>query len=252
MEAGKLVSARVGHHGQVEVKSSPSDLVTEVDRQSEQLIRSALQEHFPEMAVVGEEFGGHAGSDLVWYIDPIDGTTNFVHGLPGFTISIGLAKAGVPVAGVVYDPTADVLFSAAAGDGARRNGAPLHVCGSEELGGGTLVGTGVPSVEPGRSDAMNQIAAVAAVCPNIRNLGSAALHLCHVAGGAFAAFWQKRLHAWDACAGVIIVREAGGQVTDLQGKPWDASRESLVASNGPVHAALLDILRDAEKGCSRG
>lgn len=241
-EAGRHVRARVGRPGQIGHKSTLNDLVTEVDREVEVLLTEELQRRFPEHAVVGEEFGGDPKHGLVWYIDPIDGTTNFVHGLRGFTISVGLTQAGLPVAGAVYDPLSDELYSAAQGAGVRRNGVAVRVSGATDLGTG-LLATGVPSVDPGRTEALNLIPEVAQVCPNIRNLGSAALHLAYVASGILTGYWQETLRPWDAAAGVLLVREAGGMVTDFNGSPWTAVVGGLVASNGHVHRELLHTLR---------
>jgi len=237
VEAGRLVRPWAGRAPDVQAKSGPADLVTDLDRRSEALIRGLLQGRFPDHAICGEEAGGRTDRELVWYIDPIDGTTNFVHGLPGFCVSVGLCLAGRPVAGAVYDPVADELFSASLGAGARCNGRPLHPSAETSLDL-ALLATGFPPGE-GREAAWRQGHAVGG---RVRNLGSAALHLCYVAAGRLGGFWESGLRPWDVAAGIAILHEAGGRASTLAGAPWHAGVLGCVGTNGGIHDELLAVL----------
>lgn len=242
--AGRLVRPWAGRPRGLARKGAPADLVTDLDREAEAAIAGELRRRFPDHDLVGEESGGRAGAEYVWHVDPIDGTTNFVHGLPGFCVSVALARHGRPVAGAVYDPTADELFSARLGAGARANGRPLRVEATAALGEG-LFGTGIPPVHPGQDFALRSLAAVALRARNVRNIGSAALHLAYVAAGRLTGFWEPALHAWDCAAGVLLVREAGGRATDIAGSDWHTGLRGVVGTNGQVHDELLAVLREA-------
>ena len=239
--AGRLILPWAGRPSEVTTKSSPADLVTEMDRQSEALIRQMLLSRFPEHGLLGEEGGGRLDRELVWHVDPIDGTTNFVHGLPGFCVSIGLCQAGRPVVGAVYDPVADELFSAAAGHGALLNGRPLRPSPERRLAE-ALLGTGFPPVDPGKEWSWRSSLAVSAHVRNLRNLGSAALHLCYVAAGRLSGFWESGLNSWDVAAAVAILREAGGRASSIGGEEWHAGLRGCVGTNGGVHDELLAVL----------
>ncbi len=238
--AGRLVRPWAGRARGVTRKTSVSDLVTDLDREAEAEITAALRASFPEHDIWGEESGGQAERRFVWHVDPIDGTTNFVHGLPGYCVSVALADGGRPVAGAVYDPTADELFSACAGGGARVDGRPLHVAAGEL--GEALLGTGIPTRQPYRDVTLGVLPAVCARVRNVRNLGAAALHLSYVAAGRLTGFWEPTLNPWDCAAGVILVREAGGRATDLAGEEWHAGVRGVVATNGTIHEPLLALL----------
>ncbi len=240
--AGRTVRPWAGRAREVGTKEAPADLVTEVDRDTEALIARLVRERFPEHGLLGEEGGGTAGGEFVWHVDPIDGTTNFVHGLPGFCVSLGLCRRGEPVAGAVYDPMADVLYSASLGGGASANGVPLRVSSEPNLAG-SLLSTGVPPVEPARTWALASSQAVAGLVHNIRNLGSAALHLCLVAAGRLSGFWEPALRSWDVAAAVIVLREAGGRATSLEGEDWTAATRGCMGTNGAIHDELLGVLR---------
>ena len=240
--AGRLVAGRAGAAAQVGSKATPADLVTECDRQSEALIREALGRADPGAGVFGEEGGGDRDQERVWFVDPIDGTTNFVHGLPGFTVSIGLTFRGRPVAGAIYDPPGGELFTASEGGGATVNGRPIAVSPEPDMVRG-LFATGFPPVDPYREYALACAQTVVRRSRNVRNLGSAALHLAYVASGRLTGFWEPLLNAWDVAAAVVIVREAGGEATDMDGRTWTADLRGVLGTNGRVHAALLETLR---------
>lgn len=239
--AGRRVRPLAGAAPGLETKSGPADLVTAADRESESFIRARLAERFPDHRVFGEEQGGESQGELVWHVDPIDGTTNFVHGLPGFCVSLALAERGRPVAAAVYDPVGDELFTAGLGEGATANGRPLAVSAESTLGE-ALLGTGFPPVDPGKSWAIASIGRVAQEARNVRNFGSAALHLSYVAAGRLSGFWEPGLRSWDVAAGVLLVREAGGRATSLTGEEWHTAVRGCLGTNGRVHAEILGVL----------
>ncbi len=238
-EAGRHARTQWGRARDVGSKAAPGDLVTEVDREAEAIIRRVLCEARPGCAVFGEEGGGERDAELVWFVDPIDGTTNFVHGLPGFTISVGLTLRGRPVAGAVFDPVAGEMFTASAGGGATCNGQPIRVAAEPATTEDGLFATGIPPVEPVRRYALRCLTAVTLCSRNVRNFGSAALHLAYVACGRLSGFWEPHLHAWDVAAATLLVREAGGRATDLTGQDWHAGLRGVMGTNGLVHEALL-------------
>ena len=219
-----------------------SDLVTEYDLKSERLIRARLAERTPSLHVVGEEEGGEA-SGATWYCDPIDGTTNFVHGHPFFCVSIGLVENGEPVLGAVVAPALGLCWHGFVGGGAWRNGQPCRVSDTAELGAG-LVSTGFHPRWVGKppNDNLASFTRVLGQARGVRRCGAAALDLCMVADGTYEAYWERGLNAWDVAAGVALVRAAGGRATDLQGGPLELTRGDVVASNGGVHEALLAAL----------
>lgn len=239
---GRQIRPLAGAPPGLEVKSGPADLVTAADRDAETMIRARLAECFPSHRVFGEEQGGQSAGELVWHVDPIDGTTNFVHGLPGFCVSLALAERGSPVAAAVYDPTGDELFTAEAGEGATVNGRPLRVSREATLGE-ALLGTGFPPVNPGKEWAIESVGRVAGRVRNVRNFGAAALHLCYVAAGRLSGFWEPGLRSWDVAGGVLMVRESGGRATSLTGEEWHAAVQGCLGTNGRIHAAMLDLLR---------
>lgn len=220
-----------------------ADLVTEYDLASERLIRQRLGERTPEIPIVGEEQGGTAAAlGLTWFCDPLDGTTNFVHGHFFFCVSIGASEAGRPIAGAVVAPALATHWVGYAGGPALRNGEPCHVSNTQELEH-ALVATGFPS---DRSDpASNNFAAFTSVKRQVRGVrrcGSAAIDLCLVADGTYDAYWERRLNAWDVMAGSALVLAAGGQLSALDGTPPDLSVGHVLASNGLVHGHLLNLL----------
>jgi len=242
--AGRMVRPWAGRPRGLARKASPADLVTDLDREAEALIAGELRRRFPDHDLCGEESGGRTAAEYVWHVDPIDGTTNFVHGLPGFCVSIALARQGRPVAAAVYDPTADELFSASLGGGSRANGRPLRVAETVDLAE-ALLGTGIPPVQPAKDFAVRSLVRVSARARNVRNIGSAALHLSYVAAGRLTGFWEPALHAWDCAAGVLLLREAGGRATDIPGTDWHTGLRGVVGTNGPIHEDLLAVLAEA-------
>ncbi|HEX2676593.1 MAG TPA: inositol monophosphatase family protein [Polyangiales bacterium] len=245
-EAAALALAGWRSRPEVEHKGSYADLVTKFDLESERLIRARLAERTPEMAIVGEEQGGSANDAPTWFCDPIDGTVNFTHGHPFFAVSIGVLERGVPIAGAVVAPAIGTMWQGAVGHGAFRNGQPCFVSQQSKLDDSLLASGFSPTMRRAGHPEDN-LAAFTRVMPAVRDIrrcGSAALDLCLVADGTYEAYWERKLSPWDTAAGTALVLAAGGTVTSLQGGPVDLARGYLIASNGRVHAALVEMLRD--------
>lgn len=242
--AGAILKDGYGKQHQIDFKGE-IDLVTEIDRQSEALILGEIASRWPEHRVFSEETGGREGSDdHVWYVDPLDGTLNYSHGLPIFCVSIAYAQAGKLKLAAVYDPMADELYAAERGLGAQLNGAPLQVSQAAELKASLLV-TGFPYdawTNPANNFA--EFERFSRLSQGVRRLGSAALDLCYVAAGRLDGFWEIRLNAWDVAAGALLVQEAGGLVTDIHGGPDFISKpQSVLAANAVLHAKMLEVLK---------
>jgi myo-inositol-1(or 4)-monophosphatase len=227
-------------------KKGTIDLVTEVDLECEQMCRTVLAERFPDHAILAEELGGgpaHAASSRYrWVFDPLDGTTNYAHGLPVFCASLALEIDGRAEVGAIYDPTRKELFTGERGQGAFVNGTRLQV---SETGGllDALLVTGFPyDVHQKLGPLIEMFSAFLGQARAVRRLGSAALDLCYVAAGRFDGFWEQSLRPWDVAAGALIVEEAGGRVTGMDGTPFDPAAAHLVASNGQIHSAMLDVI----------
>ena len=226
-------------------KKGTIDLVTEVDLECERMCRAVIAERFPDHDVLAEELSSateQARSSHRWVFDPLDGTTNYAHGLPIFCSSLALEIDGRAEAAAVYDPTRRELFTAERGEGAYLNGVRLHVSTANRLIDSLLV-TGFPyTVHTQVTDLVGLFAAFLGRARAVRRLGSAALDICYVAAGRFDAFWEQHLRPWDVAAGALIVGEAGGRVTGMDGSSFDPAAAHMVASNGLVHAAMLDVI----------
>lgn len=216
-------------------EKGPSDLVTEADVASQEAIRDIVMTAFPEYRFVSEEADGpfDATAELCWVVDPLDGTTNYVHQLPHYAVSIALVQRGRPVVGVVYDPVHDECFAAQRGAGAWLNGVAIHVSGIDELSQALVAASFSARVEAG-SPEIAQFEAALLACQAVRRTGSAALNLAYVAAGRFDAFWAASTKAWDVAAGVLLVEEAGGVVTHYRGDPFELSRPHPAASATPL------------------
>ncbi len=237
-EAGVLLMDYFHQHVKVEYKGE-ADLVTIADRKSEALILERLRSRWPSHDVVGEEGARiETGSDYRWYIDPLDGTTNFAHGFPVFCISMALEHKGRRIAGVVYDPTRPELFSAERGSGAYLNGEKIHVSKTAKLAE-CLVATGFPSHKRHKNPNIFFYHQITLRTHGVRRAGSAALDLASVAAGRFDGFWEFNLNPWDTAAGVLLVEEAGGKVSDFHGGEFQLNSRETVATNGIVHDAML-------------
>jgi myo-inositol-1(or 4)-monophosphatase len=234
-----------GHRLQVDHKSE-IDLVTDVDRRSEAFILEEIQRRFPSSRVLAEESGAQTGDECcIWYIDPLDGTVNYAHGVPIFSVSIAYQENGMLKLGVVYDPLHDELFSAEAGKGATLNGEPVRVSGETDLGQALLV-TGFPyDVRVNPENNLDNYTNFALRTQGVRRLGSAALDLCYVAAGRLDGFWEIRLNAWDVAAGGLIAREAGATVTNISGgSDFLSQPQSILAANPRLHPQMRAVLND--------
>ncbi|MGH9491868.1 MAG: inositol monophosphatase family protein [Terriglobales bacterium] len=237
-EAGALLMDYFARRVKVEYKGEV-DLVTEADRASEKLIIERLRARWPGHNVLAEEgTSSESGSDYRWYVDPLDGTTNFAHGFPVFCVSMALEHKGARVAGVVFDPTRDELFSAEKGSGASLNGNAIHVSKIGKLAE-SLVATGFPSHKRHKNPNIHFYHQITLRTHGVRRAGSAALDLCYVACGRFDAFWEFNLNPWDTAAGVLIAEGAGGKVSDFRGQAFQVASREVCASNGLLHPALL-------------
>jgi myo-inositol-1(or 4)-monophosphatase len=256
-EAGALL-LQYFHEGlKIEYKGD-ADLVTAADRAAETLIRERISKQFPSHDVLGEEQGlNDQRGDYRWYVDPLDGTTNFAHGYPVFAVSMALehqaleerssGQQGRRIAGVIYDPTRDELFTAEQGRGAHLNGKPIHVSKAAQLKE-CLVATGFPSHKRHKNPNIYFYHQITLRTHGVRRAGSAALDLCNVACGRFDGFWEFNLNPWDTAAGVLIVEEAGGKVSRFDGSPFELDSRETLASNGLVHEALLHEFREIFAG----
>ena len=243
-QAGALLKDNWLKAKTIEVKTDIVDLVTNVDKASDALITQLLRTQFPTHQIIAEESAiSGQPSDYRWYIDPIDGTTNFAHSFPHFAVSIALTHQTQGIVGVVYDPLRDELFCAARGDGATLNGHPIRVSPTPQLDQ-SLVLTGFPYDRRKRSEYyLRFYQAFMLRTQGVRRCGSAALDLCYVASGRADAFWEWRLHPWDTAAGSLIVEEAGGKMSDFSGQLFDIADEQTLASNGQVHAEMVEVLQ---------
>lgn len=237
-EAGALLMGYFQRRVKVEYKGDV-DLVTEADRASEALITRRIRERWPGHNILGEEgTRTEQGSEYRWYVDPLDGTTNFAHGFPVFCVSLGLEHNGERVAAVIFDPTRDEMFTSQKGGGAFLNGRPIHVSTISNLAE-CLVATGFPSHKRHKNPNIFFYHQITLKTHGVRRAGSAALDLCDVACGRFDGFWEFNLNPWDTAAGVLMVEEAGGRVTRFDGQPFRIDSRETLASNGLVHDALL-------------
>src|SRR5882762_5941165 len=236
--------AQFGQQFQIDKKGT-IDLVTEVDVAVERQFRAMIAERFPDHQVLGEEFGGALAvpPGACWVFDPIDGTTNFAHGLPIFCASLALELDGVAEVAAVYDPNRRELFTAERGGGAFLNGKPLRVSAATRLVDAMLV-TGFPyDVHTRIDEIVGLFAAFVGQARAVRRLGSAAIDLCYVAAGRMDGFWESDLHPWDVAGGSLIVAEAGGLVTATNGTAFTSRGGNVLASNGVIHDAMLDVIR---------
>lgn len=256
-KAGEWILSKMGQFSSLQTKYSSHDLVTEVDRGAETLIRNLIHTYFPDHSFLGEEgvepgpkasteaLESVKGAEYLWIVDPIDGTTNFVHQFPFFSVSIALAHYGEVIMGVVYDPSRDEMFVGEKGKGAYVKTRRMNVATVEKLSE-SLIATGFPA-DRHRALPLN-LKGLQALVPQVRNIrssGSAALHMAYVAAGRLNGFWEIGLNAWDLAAGALLVQEAGGQVTDTAGRPYSLEVRDVVASNGHIHDEFLQKLRDA-------
>jgi myo-inositol-1(or 4)-monophosphatase len=243
-EAGALAKRRFHEPRTIGTKSSEIDLVTDVDHAIDALVRERIRAARPGDAMLTEEGGSADGpSGVRWIVDPLDGTTNYAHAFPTFSISVGVEVDGRREAGVVFDPMRDELFAAVRGRGATLNGAPIHVSGIADLKRALLATGFAYDVHQKRTPNLEYFERFVGRAQAIRRLGSAALDFAYVACGRFDGYWELHLAPWDVAAGLLLVEEAGGRTSDFDGGPPPASGARIVASNGLVHEAMLEVIR---------
>lgn len=244
-DAGRVLMEKFGRIEAV-TKKGDINLVTEADLASEALIIERIKSHFPRHSILAEEAGnaviiGDEGGHK-WIIDPLDGTTNFAHGYPCFCVTIALEHDGEIVLGVTYDPTRDELFAAERGQGATLNGKRMSVSATDALGDALIV-TGFPYDIARRNDFARHLTQMLLSCRGVRRDGSAAIDMAYVACGRFDGFWEEGLNPWDMAAGLLLIEEAGGRVSNYDGSEFDLYQPPVLASNGLVHAEMSAILR---------
>lgn len=242
-EAGEIIREGFGNNFDVEFKTNDSNLVTDIDKASEKLIMNCIQKKFPGHNILAEESGEYQkNSEYTWVIDPLDGTSNFAHGLPIFSVSIGLQKNKETLAGVVYDVMQNIIYSAEKGSGSFANGQKITVSNNDRLSHSLLV-TGFPyNIKENPENAFAKFEALTRASRGMRRLGSAAIDFCYLAKGVFDGFWEVYLHPWDICAGKLIVEEANGKVTDFDGNEMTIFSTRMLASNGKIHSEMVEIL----------
>jgi myo-inositol-1(or 4)-monophosphatase len=243
-EAGDLIRKGFGTIFEIEYKTNVKNLVTHIDKASEKIIIDFIHKKYSSHSILAEESGvQNKNSDYLWVIDPLDGTTNFAHGLPIFSVSIGVLKGKEIIAGVIYDVMQDIMYSAEKGSGAYANNKEIKVNENDKLSHSLLV-TGFPyNIADNPEGALDKFTAITKASRGIRRLGSAAIDLCYVANGIFDGFWEVHLQPWDMAAGMLLVEEAGGKVTGFNGEPIDIFTKKLLATNGKIHEELIEQLK---------
>lgn len=242
-EAGKILREEMERPPTIAYKGD-FDLVTQADRRSEAVIVSRLQKHFPDHAVAAEEgTGKDSDSEYRWHVDPLDGTTNFAHGYPCFCVSMALARGKDLLLGVIYNPVYNELFTAARGEGATFNGKKIH-CSKIDAVKNSLLCTGFPNHNRQSNPNFHFYWDFTLRSHGVRRDGSAALDLAYVAMGRFDGFWEFGLNPWDTAAGVVLVEEAGGKVTDMQGRPYVLGGPSILATNAIIHEQMIGVVAE--------
>ncbi len=247
IKSGRYINKHVGKVKTISYKGEINNLVTNVDKRSEEMIIRAIKKEFPAHSVLAEESGGHNGQkEFIWVVDPLDGTINFAHTFPVFCVSIGLLQKGVPKIGVVYDPTRGELFTAIKGEGARLNGRRICVSKNKTVGD-SLVATGFSYKVQDKKRNIKYFAKMLQSAQAMRRPGSAAIDLSYVACGRLDGFWELNLSPWDTAAGCLLVEEAGGVVTTINGGKYDIFKKEIVATNAAIHSEMIKILIEAGK-----
>jgi myo-inositol-1(or 4)-monophosphatase len=242
-EAGRLLAEFYRMRVGFELKGD-FDLVTEADRASERLVVERILAHYPDHSIVAEEGGGREGtSEYRWFVDPLDGTTNFAHGYPAFNVTLAVARGDEMIAGVVYDPLRDEMFAAEKGSGAYLNDQKIQVSRAKRLAD-CLVSTGFPSRKRSQNVNIHFYHQLAMATHGVRRGGSAALDLAYVTCGRLDGFWEFGLNPWDLAAGTVLVTEAGGVVSDMRGAPHSMKSAHLLVDNGLIHEEILELFKE--------
>lgn len=243
-EAGEIIRKGFKSNISIEFKTDASNIVTNIDKASEKVITDFIKKEYPNHTIIAEETGlNEKNSEYKWIIDPLDGTTNFAHGLPIFSISIGVQKNEETIYGVIYDVMQDKVFSAEKGSGAFENNIKIKVSENSNLSESLLV-TGFPyEVKNNYEEAIIHFTTFLKKSRAVRRLGSAAIDFCFVANGVFDGFWESKLNSWDVCAGLILVEEAGGKISNYSGNPVTVNSPNFLATNGKVHSQMIEVLK---------
>lgn len=242
-EAGKVIIDNYGKIGEISFKGNKKSLLTKIDLKAEKVIIAIIKKKFPEHNIISEESGNlNKKSEFAWHIDPIDGTTNYAAGIPFFCTSIALAKNNKIVLGVIYNPIMKEFFFAEKDKGAFLNDKKINVSNKKEIND-IILGFSLPTNSKVAVKSLYKVAELFPYVRAVRNSGSAALNLCNVASGRYDLWFCKFTDSWDVAAGFLIVEEAGGKVTDLNGEPWDISKDNLIASNKKIHDKFLKLLK---------
>ncbi len=243
-EAGEIIREGFKSNISIEYKTDLSNLVTNIDKASEKHIIDFVKKEFPFHSIIAEESGLHNNSsEYKWVIDPLDGTTNFAHGLPIFSVSIGIQKNDETIYGVVYDVMRKTTYAAEKGSGAFENNKKISVSNNDQLEKSVLVTGFSYDVKQNYVKPMEHFTSFLTKTRAVRRLGSAAIDFCYVANGVFDGFWEADLNPWDVCAGLLIVEEAGGKTSDYQGNKLELNSKKFLATNGKVHKKMLEILK---------
>lgn len=244
LAGGAVLQAYWGKLESIQEKGRPGDLITEADKASEAQVLAVIQRHFPDHAILAEESGklGEQSADYLWAIDPLDGTTNYAHQYPFFAVSVGLLMHGVPQVGVIFDPFRQELFRAAKGLGATRNRQPMRVSQTQELSRSLLVTGFAYDRRETIDNNYAEFCHLTHITQGVRRGGAAAIDLAYVACGRLDGFWERGLSPWDMAAGVVLVEEAGGQVTAYDGSAFQLNAGRILATNGQIHQALSQEL----------
>lgn len=242
-EAGEIIRDGFGKNFSIEFKTNESNLLTEIDKKSEKIIKEFIIKEYPTHSILAEESGEtNKVSEYKWVVDPLDGTTNFAHGLPIFAVSIGLQKNNQTIAGVVYDVMQDFCYSAELGSGSYCNNTKLSVSKTELLQRSLLV-TGFPyNIYDNPDNAFELFIEFLKSSRGMRRLGSAAIDFCYIAKGVFDGYWEVNLQPWDICAGKLIVEEAGGIVSGFKGEKININSKRILTSNGLIHNSMIEII----------
>ena len=241
-KAGKRLLRDFGEIENLQIQSkSLGDFVTNADLKTEQILLETLQYYYPESTYISEEKGEICGNDEMIIIDPIDGTTNFIHGIPFIGIVVSRICNNEITDGVIFNPILNDFFWASKGSGAWCNNKRLRVSKRQNLQE-CIIGTGIPHANNTYEKYLNEIDQISKNCSGLRRMGSAAIDLAYVAAGKLDAFWERNLNLWDMASGVLLVREAGGEVTEPNGNPWNISSKNILASNSCVHKTVLEKL----------
>ncbi len=242
-EAGEYAIKHIDKVAQVSHKGGYNNLVTDVDKKCESVIINRINKEFPSHSILAEESGDHASkSSVKWFVDPLDGTTNYAHAFPVFCTSIGVAFDSIVKVGIVYDPSRDELFAAEDGKGAFLNGKRISVSGIKTVND-SLMATGFAYDLKGKVANIDAFKVMLENAQAVRRAGSAAIDLCYVACGRFDGFWELGLNPWDTAAGQLIVKESGGVVTTIENGPFDVYKKDILATNGKIHEQILRLMK---------